>query len=341
MAKTNPRTVPAGGRRKHNRSWSAWLLFCLLLLLLTAGKAEASELDTWEITGALGVLPPVSRDRSPLVEGIRAKLAARQLSAAARLAESLLRQQPASDEGYFWAGFVALNQKRFYHAVKRLRQAEKMMAPGNAVQKTLALAYVLLGQNTLFEMKIREAIALDGDDFAPHYLLGRFTQSEERNALAAIQSYRRALELRPDHYESLHFLGLALEAVGKLAEAEQFLQQATAAARLAGQTFSLPQRELSRMVRSRDPQTALAYAAQAVASQPDSADNHVELAKAYRTLGRVEPAVAALKAAIALDATQSSPFYLLASLYRRLGDKQAAEATLAEFQNRVSCYGKE
>lgn len=316
-------------------------MFWLVLIILIAGKAEATQFDQWELTGALGVLPPASGDRSPAVEGIRSTLAARQLSRAGRLAESLVRQEPESDEGYFWAGFVALHQQRFHHAVKRLRQAEKLMPPGNAVQKTLALAYVLLGQNILFEMKIREAIALDGGDFAPYYLLGRFTQSEERNALRAIESYRRALERRPDHYESLHYLGLAFEAVGKLGDAEQYLLQALAAARLAGQTFSLPQRELSRMVRSHDPEAALEYAVQAVTNEPDLADNHVELAKSYRTLGRLEEAAAALKAAIALDATPSSPFYVLATLYRRLGDKQAAESTLAEFQNRISCYGKE
>jgi tetratricopeptide (TPR) repeat protein len=312
-----------------------------LLLLLATARAQSTQLDKWELSGTLGVLPPASPDQSPVVSEIRAKLAARQLSEAGRLAELLVSQEPERDEGYFWAGFVALNQRRFHQAVKRLRQAEKLLPRGNVVQKTLALAYLLLGQNVLFEIKIREAIALDGQDFAPYYLLGRFMQSEERDVRRAIESYRRALELRPGHFESLHYLGLTLETMGKPGEAKQYFQEAIDAAKQAGQTFSLPQKELSRMTRGSDPKAALEYAVQAVASEPNQANNHLELAKAYMALGRLHEAVVALKAAIALDATQSSPFYSLATLYRRLGDSPAAERALSEFQSRISCYGRE
>jgi tetratricopeptide (TPR) repeat protein len=316
-------------------------MFWLLLIALATARAQSAQLDKWELTGTLGVLPPVSPDQSPVVAEIRARLAERQLSEAGRLAELLVSQEPERPEGYFWAGFVALHQKRFHQAVRRLRQAEKRVPGGNVVQKTLALAYLLLGQNVLFEIKIREAIALDGQDFAPYYLQGRFMQSEERNVRRAIESYRRALELRPGHYESLHYLGLTLATMGEPEEAEQYFQEAIAAAKLAGQTFSLPHNQLSRLARGSDPQAALEYAAQAVASEPNLADNHLQLAKAYMALGRLQEAVAALKTSVSLDANQSSPYYSLATLYRRLGDGAAAERALSEFQSRISCYGRE
>ena len=104
----------------------------------------------------------------------------------------------------------------------------------------------------------------------------------------------------------------------------------------------MPYQGLSRLDRLNNlPESALKFASHAVFLEPKSPDNQFELAKVYVALGRLPEAVDAFKASLALDATQSSPYYHLFSLYRRLGDAKAAEQALAEFKSATACYGKE
>src|SRR5689334_7527117 len=95
---------------------------CLLIAVLTPSQGNG-QFKKWEDTGLLGVLPPAALDQSPLVGQIRANLAGLDLTAAREASNLLIRQQPDNYEGYFWAGFVDLQQGRLYEGVRHLRQA--------------------------------------------------------------------------------------------------------------------------------------------------------------------------------------------------------------------------
>jgi predicted Zn-dependent protease len=56
--------------------------------------------------------------------------------------------------------------------------------------------------------------------------------------------------------------------------------------------------------------------------------------------GRFDEAVPQLKAAIALDPTASSLYYLLYQCYLTTGEKPLAQATLSEFKRVLSYYGE-
>ena len=313
------------------------IAFCVLVTLLPVTEGWP-QLEKWEVAG-VWVVPPVALDRSPAVARIRSRLAAHQVSKARQLAALLMRKEPQSQEGYFWVGFIELVEGHLYRAVKHLRQAEKLQPPGNAIQKVLGLAYCRLKQRLLCEVKIREAMALDPTDFAPHYLLGHYMQSEKQDPVSAVEHYRHALERRPNHYPVLYHVGTAYEETRKLAEAKTYFEQAIAIAEREGRTFSLPYQALSRLNRGNVPEASLKFATRAVALEPKRQSNHLELAKVYRMLERLVEAVNAVKTAIALDPAQSSPYYQLFGLYRRLGEREAAEQALAEFQRRRACYG--
>jgi tetratricopeptide (TPR) repeat protein len=312
----------------------------LAVVLLTALPATA-QLDKWDATGLFGVLPPTALDRSPVVAQIRSRLASLRVRDAHDAAVSLIAREPGSYEGYFWAGFAEFQQGKYYAAVKHLRQAEKLQPPGNAVQKVLGLAYLELQQDVLFELKMRDAIALDSADFAPHYSLGRYLQSQRRSSHEAAQEYRLVLERKPDHYEALYFLGLTREAEWDLSGAKSLYQQAIAVAEKAGVTFSLPYQGLSHLSRAQgDPAAALPFAVRAVSLEPKLAENQQELGTVYAALGRLSDGVAAFKASIALDPTQSPVYYQLSTLYRREGDTKAAEDALTERDRVSACYLK-
>jgi len=191
------------------------------------------------VTGLLGILPPAALDRSPIVPQIRARLSPLQLSDARELSALLMNQEPQNYEGYFWTAFIDLQRGNWYSAVRHSRQAERLRPLGNAVQKVLGLAYLELGQNFLFQLKMNEAIELDNADFAPYYCLGRYLQSHKKDHKEATKYYLLVMERKPDHYEALYYLGLASEAAGDVAQAKTLYQRALTASEGARHTFSL------------------------------------------------------------------------------------------------------
>jgi tetratricopeptide (TPR) repeat protein len=312
----------------------------LALALSSASQARA-QLGKWDSTGSLGVLPPAVLDKSPVVAQIRAGLASRQVGEARDLAISLIRRESGNYEGYLWAGFAEFQQGNYRAAVKHLRQAEKLAPRGNAVQKALGLTYLELQQDVLFELKMRDATVLNPADFAPHFSLGRYLQSQRKSSREAAEEYRLVLERQPDHYEALYYLGLTCEGEWDLPGARSLYERAITAAQKAAVTFSLPYQGLSRLSRDEgNPAAALQFATRAVSLEPKLADNQQELGTVYAALGRIPEGVAAFKASIALDPTQSSVYYQLSSLYRRAGDSKAADQALVERERVNACYLK-
>ena len=188
---------------------------------------------------------------------------------------------------------------------------------------------------------MNEAVALDAADFSPDYCLGRYLQSQKRDHAEAAKQYLLVLERKPDHYEALYYLGLASEAAGNMVQAGNLYERAIAASESSGQTFSLPYQGLSRINRMDHPETALKFARRAVSLEPRSAEGQLELARAYMASGKLSEAVDALKTSIALDPTESAPYYQLFSAYRHLRQPTAAEEALTAFQRATGCYGKD
>jgi tetratricopeptide (TPR) repeat protein len=330
-----------GAWAKQLTRWKIRKTAYLIIALLAASQARA-QFDKWEATGILGVLPPATHDKSPVVAQIRGDLSELQLSKAQQLAAWLVQKEPRNYEGYFWAGFIEFQQKRLYPAVRYLRQAEKLQPDGNAVQKLLSLVYLELRQYELFELKITEAMKLEPPDFSPHYSLGRYLQSQKEKPELAAEQYRLVLERKPDHYEALYYLGLAYETLGDEPQARSLYQKALAVASRKGRPFSLPYQGLSRLERADNQlRKALDLAKQAVSLEPQLPDNQLELARVYDGLGQFSDAVTALKTSIALDPTQGAVYYRLFSLYRRLDDAKSADDARSGFQRATACYGNE
>jgi tetratricopeptide (TPR) repeat protein len=152
------------------------------------------------------LLPAISSDRQTAIE-IRAHFKNREFAEAAHLSDALMQSHPRSREGYFWKGVAAIHQREFYPAVRNLKAAEKLEAPYDAVAENLAMVYYLLDHQQLLEIKMKEAIAPDPGDFAPHYYLGRYhlssTTFEAAGALDRSEAYgKRALDLSESRHVS-------------------------------------------------------------------------------------------------------------------------------------------
>jgi tetratricopeptide (TPR) repeat protein len=166
-------------------------------------------------------------------------------------------------------------------------------------------------------------------------------QSQKRDHEQAAKHYQIVLARKPDHYEALYYLGLACEARGDMQQATDLYQRAISASEMATYNFSLPYQGLSRINRTVRPETALQFASRAVSLEPKSAESQLELARAYMALGKLPEAANALKMSIALDPTESAPYYHLFSAYRHLKQPTAAAEALTAFQRAIGCYGKD
>jgi tetratricopeptide (TPR) repeat protein len=253
----------------------------------------------------------------------------------------LLRKEPRNYEGYFWLGFTEFAEGELYRAVRHLRHGEALRPPANATQKVLAVSYLLLGQNHLFEFKMKEAIARDPSDFAPFYLMGRYVQFNKHDPVGAVSYFRQALERRSNHYPSIHYIGISYELMGRPQEAKTQFEHAVALAEHEGVKFSLPYRALARLTASDAPYLSLNFATRSVALEPKLAPNYLELAKAYTRVGRLNDAVDALETAAKLDPAEQSALYLLFTTYNRLGNRAQGARAFAEFKRITACYGND
>jgi Flp pilus assembly protein TadD len=285
------------------------------------------------------LLPASSQDSAPAIE-IRARFRSRKFADVAQLSDALIQSHPGSWEGYFWKGVAAIQQREFYSAVRNLRAAEKLEPMHNAVAKNLAIAYYLLDQQQLFEIKMKEAIALDPDDFAPHYYLGRYYLSSSHfEASIAVESFSRALAKRPGDAASSCFLGIALEGMGQFDRAREQFVRAVEQAGTQGLIAGLAYQGFSRLALAEDAQTALDFARKAIAADPKSAEAQLQLAKSAAAVGDKNLQLTAVHSAAALARNEARPQYQLIQLYRQLGDEAAARSATADYQRSVSCFG--
>jgi len=291
--------------------------------------------------GLATLLPPISHDSYTAIE-IRAHFKSGGFAEAVHLSDALIQSHPRSWEGYFWKGVAAIQQREFYPAVRNLRAAEKLEPPHNAVAKNLAIAYYLLDQQHLFEIKMKEAIALDPSDFAPHYYLGRYyLSSTSFEVSVAAESFSIALEKKPDDAAATCFLGIALEALGQFDHARERFMRAVERAGTQGLISGLAYQGLSRLALAGDAGAALDFARKAIAADSKSAEAQLQLAKSAAATGDRNQQLAALHAAASLARNEARPQYQLVLLYRQMGDEAAARSAVAGYQRSVSCFGNE
>jgi tetratricopeptide (TPR) repeat protein len=313
----------------------------LVILVVAASAAAGGTANSVNRDELAALLPAVSTDSRAGAE-IRAHFRGREFAAVARLSNDLIHRHPQSWEGYFWKGAAAIQSREFYAAVRNLRAAEKRQPPQNAVAKNLAIAYYLLDQRQLFELKMKEAVVLDPSDFSPQYYLGRYYLSSTGFEVSvAAQSFARALEQKSDDAASICFYGIALETMGEFSQARERFLHAANLMREQGLIASLAYQGLSRLALADDPRTALNLAGKAVAAEPKSAEAQLQLAKSAAAAGERNQQLAALRTAAALAGNEARPRYQLMQIYRQMGDEGEARAAASDYQRRVSCFGKD
>ena len=260
-------------------------------------------------------------------------------TSAANLAEVVLRSPVSDPVLNYLLGIVHWQRGERIEAIQRLRAAETQGLRESYLHQALGLAYYAANQFTLFRQQMQLATALDPRDPRPHFYLGRHAEAVTGNSAAAMRHFERAVALDASDARSQAWLAQSMERMDRREEAAERYRLAARLATARGERFSWPCRGLARLTLGTDPAEAEEWALLGVRAEPEVADNHAVLARAYERGGKLLLAAEAASEAVRLDPDNEVSHYLLYGVLRRLGRPDAAAEHLSRFRALKKVYG--
>jgi tetratricopeptide (TPR) repeat protein len=207
--------------------------------------------------------------------------------------------------------------------------------------KVKAKALYLLRRDPEAEETLKRAAARAPADAEIPYDLGRMYYQQGKHTQAAA-SLRRATELDPRAYKAWDNLGLASEALGDVAQAQQHYLKALALVHKDHPRYDVVYANFADLlIKLGNYQRAFDLAAEAAQRNPDDPRNLFLAGKALVQLERSDLSVRWFEQAIALDANYPEPHYQLSQIYRRLGRTADADRALKSFQAAAARAPKE
>ncbi len=188
--------------------------------------------------------------------------------------------------------------------------------------ESLSVAWLGVGQLDNAHFALAEAIALDSARSTLHKLMG-VVQVARGDVAAAHTSLEQAVELEPTSHEAIFALGsLQCEHLSRCAESLDLLQRAIALAPDSVRYEVAVGRALLQVGRAHQ---ALKAFSTAVNLDPASVEAHIGLGISQARLEKHVEAAAALEKALELDPVHPDVRLQLASAYRQLGRSRDAE----------------
>jgi len=252
--------------------------------------------------------------------------------------DQLVRACPDSDIGYHWVGVSYLRQGRSFAAIRAFEDSLRKREDAGA-HLLLAEAYYELGQKQFFWEEIEAAKKIAPQQSGVYYLAGLFCFQTEQAYEKASEWFRMALEKNPKHLLAQCYLALCLQAMQQYKEAESTLLAAVEAASQTDiQAVTALQLLVSLELEMNQPSDALNHARLAAQIAPNSVKVQLALGKAALATHDQPAALAAFKAAAALDPESAEAHYLLSRVYTAQGQDQMAQQEIATFKRLRQLY---
>ena len=201
-----------------------------------------------------------------------------------------------------------------------------------AALKVKAKALYLLRRDGEAVDALKQAASRTPSDAEIPYDLGRIYYQLGRHA-DAVAAFRQATTLDARAYKAWDNLGLAMEALGEVAEAKQHYLKALALVHKDHPNYDVVYANFADLlIKQGDYPRAFDLAAEAAERNPDEPRNFFLAGKALVQLGRDDVSIKWLERATTLNPDYPEPLYVLAQVYRRLGRPDDAARTLKAFQ---------
>ena len=269
--------------------------------------------------------------RSILLGLAEARVAAREFDAAIRAAVQYLQGDPDSVAGRELLASAYLMDRRPKEALAEAGRILELR-PGDAPALKIKgnAAYLLGDTGKAIDTFIRllDLHPADGDGA---YMLGRIYYQEGRIDLA-IGQFERALKISPGSYKAIDNLGLCYAGTGDDEKAMRYFLSAIKLVQKDHPEYEWPYINLADLLlKKNEPRRAFDAASMAVKRNPMSARAFYIGAKALENLEKAEQSLNWAQRAAALEPGYSDVWYLLARLYRELGQEAKAEEARERF----------
>lgn len=232
-----------------------------------------------------------------LQQGI-AKQRAGQLSAAVSHYQRAAKLDPANPQTWHMLGVCALQSGNLALAAKHFRTSLQLNPQSAETHNNLGVVLRRMGKHAESIDAFRAALATRAQYVEAIYNLGLSQEAIGAHG-AAEQAWRQALNWRPNDFNSASALGDLLRRSGRSQDALPLLLQARHLKPDSAHVNGLIAQTLLDLGRARE---AVGYAQAAAALDPTSAPWWATLGRTERLLHNVDPAIAALRKAITLDA---------------------------------------
>jgi tetratricopeptide (TPR) repeat protein len=207
--------------------------------------------------------------------------------------------------------------------------------------KVKAKALYLLARDAEAEDTLKRALARAPNDAEIPYSLGRIYYQQSRHTEAA-EMFRRATAMDARDYKAWDNLGLASEALGDVAQAQQHYLKAISLVYKDHPEYDVVYANFADLlIKLGNFQRAFDLAAEAAQRNPGEPRNFFLSGKALLQAGRSDLAVRWFEQAIKLDADYPEPHYLLSQAFRKLGRLADADRELQSFQAATARAPKE
>jgi tetratricopeptide (TPR) repeat protein len=280
-------------------------------------------------SGASGAKPGV--DDEPRIAEFEAEIRAGKFAEVEPRLTAYVKERPSSSWGWYALGYSQFAQQKIGESIQSLAKSLQLDVRNAEAHKILGRTLMIIGRFDAAQVEFEQGLRYKPDSAELHYNLGKLFSIQD-NWEPARKAFDAALKADPDYVEAIDALGFALEALGDDAGAVERYEKAAALNESRQGTFASPHVNLSAYYnRTGDATRALDHARKAIAIDPKSDRAWFQRAKADEREGRFAEAVGALNHAITLNTRASSYYYVLAGLYRRLGDVEESKKALEMF----------
>jgi tetratricopeptide (TPR) repeat protein len=306
----------------------------LLLLYFVIGPAPAAGQEFKDVPSPDP--SPSSLLNLPLDPGRRSSLEQAIKNRKYENAETLLLQEieqnPKSHQLLTVLGGIFFLDGKYLNTAIALKKAEVLSPLDDQNRFTLAMSYIIINHRDWARPELERLAQSNPRSALYPYWLGRLDYDDMQFA-AALDKFKKALELDPSLMKIYDNLGLCYEALGKYDEAIQTYQKATRLNRLRRLNSAWPPLNFGTLlVKLGKLEQAEPYLRESLSYDPKFARAHYQLGILLEKQRKEGEAIQELNQAASLDPSYPEPHYALGRIYQRKGDIRNAETALNTFQ---------
>jgi tetratricopeptide (TPR) repeat protein len=303
---------------------------CLVFLMPGSSLAQAPPAAPTDKLIDIGAGDaPLSQ---PLRDRLATAIAAHDYAAETAVLKAAIAGDPKSPKLPALFGRIAFLEGHPSDAADLLAQSDRLTPLTEADRLTLALGYGFSHRGEQGQRELAKLIKIAPQNAEYPYWAGRL-HAMDRNYQAAAGEFRMALGLNPNLLEAYEHLGVALEAVGNLPEAQKVYEEAARRNRGSATPSGAPPlilgAFLEKIGRIDDSEACVR---EAIGYQPRLFQAHYRLGTILEKRQKDAEAVAEFRQATALMPSYAEAYLALSSVYAHMQKPAEAADAMATFR---------